>query len=167
MFFPAAIFTLLHQRLLWRVMATTTSNLPRTQNAADLIVSNGSAVFGGRRTVLIAVARADIRWSLREQLSAQGFAVFATGDAQVALTWVARRTADLVISDVLLPGTRTAIPHVLRRRSRSHLRCPKLIGLTEDMTSAAELGQLLGYDVVLRDRTPAAVVTKQALRLVG
>jgi DNA-binding response OmpR family regulator len=148
-------------------VVATTSHQPRTRASADLLVRSGSAAGAGRRTVLIAVARADIRWSLREQLSAQGFAVFATGDAQVALNWVARRTPDLVISDVLLPGTRTAIPHVLRRRSRSHLPCPRLIGLTEDITSAAELGRLLGYDVVLRDRTPAVVITKRALQLVG
>jgi DNA-binding response OmpR family regulator len=144
-----------------------TSQLARPQNSPDLRVRSGSAAGAERRTVLIAVARADIRWSLREQLAAQGFAVFATGDAQVALNWVARRTPDLIISDVLLPGTRTAIPHVVRRRSRSHLPCPRLIGLTEDVTSAAELGRLLGYDVVLRDRTPAVVITKKALQLVG
>jgi CheY-like chemotaxis protein len=144
------------------------THLPlRSRSTADLSVRSGAPAGEGRRTVLIAVGRADIRWSLREQLTAQGFAVFATGDAQVALALVARRTPDLVISDVLLPGTQTAIPHVLKRRARSHLPCPRLIGLTADITSSEELGRLLGYDVILLDRTPAVVVTKTALQLVG
>lgn len=115
-------------------------------------------------TVLLALANADVRCALRQRLAAQGFRVFATGDARVALEWTGRKTADIVVADVLLPGTRIAIPHVLRRRGRD--RCPALVGLVNGQAHVDEaLRAALGYDLLFSEDVPLAVLTRTLLEL--
>jgi CheY-like chemotaxis protein len=120
---------------------------------------------GARPVLLLALAHSGTRWALREHLSQQGFVVHPVGDGRAALEWLERRSADVVISDLLLPGTRIAVPHVLRRRWRAS--CPKLIGLTGGAESCDELQRALSFDLVLRSGTPTAVLTKAVHRLLA
>src|SRR5688500_10666498 len=115
-------------------------------------------------TVLLVTADAKVRFRTREHLQAQGFSVFATGDARTALAWLMRHAADIVVADCLLPGTRMAIPHVLRRRGRPS--CPKLIGIVnEPLSPNDELRSMLGFDELVAPTTPVVVLAKKLLEL--
>jgi len=114
-------------------------------------------------TVLLVTADAKARYRTREHLQAQGFSVFATGDARTALSWLVRHAADIVVADCLLPGTRMAIPHVLRRRGSS---CPKLIGIVNaPLSPNDELRRALGFDELVCQTTPVVVLAKKLLEL--
>jgi CheY-like chemotaxis protein len=112
--------------------------------------------------VLLVIADAETRCTAREHLQSQGLTVFATGDAHIALSWLQRHAADIVVADCLLPGTRMAIPHVLRRRGRE---CPpRLIGIvSEPLTADEELRELLGYDELIGDGLSLDVLAQRVL----
>jgi hypothetical protein len=116
--------------------------------------------------MLLAVANSGIRWKLCERFREQGFAVYATGDARVALDWVATRPLDVVVADLLLPGTHIALPHVVRRRGRQ-FGCPKLIGLAAPDACGDDVRTALGYDLVVETGTPAAVLTRAVFDLLS
>ena len=114
--------------------------------------------------MLLVTADAKARCRTRDHLLEQGFTVFATGDARTALSWLLRHAADIVVSDCLLPGTRMAIPHVLRRRGRA--ACPKLIGIvTEPLTADDELRRALGFDELVAASTPVVALARKLLEL--
>ena len=116
-----------------------------------------------RSNVLLVAADGERRHRWRLQLSDQGYAVFATGDTSVALSWLARHGPQLVIADYLLPGTRIAIPHVLKHRGQRGIAT---IGVVADESLLTDrTRQLLGYDALLTASTPAALVSKRALQL--
>jgi CheY-like chemotaxis protein len=117
------------------------------------------------RTALLAVADAEYRWGLREHMARQGFTVYATGEGSAALDWLTRRTFDVVVADVLLPGTRIAVPHIVRRRGRT--ACPKLIAVCDDSLPCDAVQSVFGYDLVVPVRTPVVVLTKAIHQLLG
>lgn len=113
-------------------------------------------------SVLLIVRDPAVRHRTREHLRDQGFAVFATGETPVALEWLGRHRPATIISDCLLPGTRTAIPHMLRRRG--HGSCPRLVGLVSaPLTPGERLRDLLGFDELVAVGTPVAVLTRRLL----
>jgi DNA-binding response OmpR family regulator len=97
------------------------------------------------------------------RLRDQGFRVQGLGDARTALAWLARARADVVIADVLLPGSRIAVPHLVRRRHSA--TCPILIGLADEGSDCAALAQVLGFDAVVPRSTPMAVLHRRVHRL--
>jgi DNA-binding response OmpR family regulator len=116
-----------------------------------------------RHNVLLVAADGERRHRWRLQLADQGYAVFATGDTDVALSWLARHGPRLVITDYPLPGTRIALPHVLKHRGHRGIAT---IGVVADETLITDrTRQLLGYDALLPSNTPAALVSKRALQL--
>lgn len=115
-----------------------------------------------QQIILLILSDANTRERAEHHLRQQGFGVFATGETPIALDWLKRHTPDLVVCDLLLPGTRTAITHVLRHKGEARL--PRMIGLVREGLPVSErLRELFGYDDVVSDRMPVAVLTKRLL----
>jgi CheY-like chemotaxis protein len=116
-----------------------------------------------RRTVLLIMNDLQRRCTLREHLVSQGFSVFATGSTPAALNWLERHAASIVVADCLLPGTRVAIPHFLKRRALPVV--PRTVGIVHaPLTMSERLRELLGYDELVPGGTPVALLTKRLLQ---
>ena len=114
-------------------------------------------------SVLLVIADSQRRHRRRLQLTEQGYAVFATGNADTVRTWLQRHTPRLVVADCLLPSTRIAIPHLLKRAGHSGIRTIGIVADTSLNTDRAR--ELLGFDTLIPESTPAVLVAKRALEL--
>ena len=64
----------------------------------------GAPAAGTGKRVLLADDNADMRDYVRRLLAAQGYAVETVGDGDAALAAARRRTPDLILTDVMMPG---------------------------------------------------------------
>lgn len=115
--------------------------------------------------ILLMIGNPKVRSSFRAYLAEQRLLVYATDVHARGIRWGEAMQPDLIVSDLLLPGTRIAAPHLFRRRGS--VWRPIIVGLTSSQDADEALRQALSYDLLLPEPIPAAVFTKQVLRLLA
>lgn len=83
-----------------------------------------------------------IRWSLREKLTAEGYAVLEAETGPEALEVVTRETVSLVLLDLSLPGLNGL--DVLERVKKDRPSCPVILMTAFDSPGSTERAAALG-----------------------
>lgn len=125
--------------------------------------------MANRPTILCVEDEADLRAELADELTAAGYCVLTAADGAGALAILARRTPDLILCDVMMPG-RSGLDLIAEiRRFRNGLAAVPVVLLTALADRRDELaGRLAGADDYLTkpidfDLLHAAVRNKIAL----
>jgi CheY-like chemotaxis protein len=90
--------------------ATFTIYLPLAEgDSAESAAQNYAPPAGGDECILLVEDNSELRVALAESLAELGYAIVAAGDASTALVLAeeaaqAKRTIDLVVTDLVLPG---------------------------------------------------------------
>ncbi len=101
-----------------------------------------AGVASARPVVLVVDDESLIRWSLRERLTAAGYAVLEAETGPEALDVVSRETVSLVLLDLSLPGLNGL--GVLEHVKKDHPSCPVILMTAFDSPGSAERALALG-----------------------
>ncbi|PYM81859.1 MAG: two-component system response regulator [Candidatus Rokuibacteriota bacterium] len=132
-------------------------------------VSQAESVHGeealGR--ILVVDDDVDVRWTLTDHLQSQGYTVTAVADAEQALAAMRSERPDLILLDLLLPGTNGLQVLQRVRQDDPTLSVVVMTGLEDDGLSASTIR--LGAILCLRkpfglDRLDRAVRSGVGLR---
>jgi len=120
---------------------------PRVCYKLFRMVTDSSGNFAGKSQLLVVDDDAEICQLLSLYLGEQGFAVDTVGDGEAMDAWLAEKTADLVILDLMLPGEGGLS---LARRLQSRHKTPIIMisALGEDVD------RIVGLEVGADDYLP-------------